>query len=67
MTPRQQEELARVKMGLMFEVKKRLKDVGRAFAEVLLDAYEERLAMIAEGREPTDDDITAAWESVLGL
>ena len=33
----------------------------------LWDAYDERVAIMAEGRETTDADLLKAWESVLGL
>ncbi|MBR1895542.1 MAG: hypothetical protein IJ822_02030, partial [Pyramidobacter sp.] len=33
----------------------------------LWEAYDERVAIMTEGREPTDEDLLAAWESVLGV
>lgn len=32
-----------------------------------MDAYEERLAIIAEGRDVQPEDISAAWESALNV
>ena len=64
MTPRQLDELQSMPMGQMMEVKKRLEEVGM-YAGKLLDDYEERLAIIAEGREVEVADIIAAWESTL--
>ena len=48
-----------------YTVKQRLKEAGREHAAVLLDAYEERMGIICEGREATPDDITTAWSSTL--
>lgn len=31
----------------------------------LIDEYDERVGLIAEGREPTVEDMVAAWRSVL--
>lgn len=33
----------------------------------LWDAYDERVAIMTEGREPADTDLLKAWESVLGI
>ncbi len=33
----------------------------------LWDAYDERVAIMTEGRETTDADLLKAWESVLGI
>lgn len=61
MTPRQREELQSIPMWQMVEVQKKLKTAGRAYAQQLLDEYEERLAIICEGREATPADVSAAW------
>ncbi|BDF78632.1 hypothetical protein [Pyramidobacter piscolens] len=34
---------------------------------MILEEYDERMAMVAEGRERTADDIKKAWESTLHL
>ena len=44
-----------------------LKNAGREYAEFLLDDYEERLAIITEGREVQPEDISAAWSSTLKI
>lgn len=33
----------------------------------LWDAYDERVAIMTEGREPADADLLKAWEDVLGI
>ena len=33
----------------------------------LIDEYDERVGLIAEGREPTVEDMVAAWESTLAV
>lgn len=48
-------------MWQMAEVRQRLRDAGREYAQVLLDEYEERLAIITEGRKVTPADVSAAW------
>ena len=48
-------------MWQMAEVRQRLRDAGREYAQVLLDEYEERLAIITEGRTVTPADVSAAW------
>ena len=65
MTPRQRDELQSIPIGHMLEVVQRLKDAGETRAADLLAQYEERLAIIAEGRDVQPEDISAAWESVL--
>lgn len=65
MTPRQREELQSIPMWQMAEVRQKLRDAGREYAQVLLDEYEERLAIICEGREATPADVSAAWGVVL--
>lgn len=67
MTERQKDELSSIPIGKMLVVQKELRDVGRVRAAQLLDYYEERLAIIAEGRDATPEDISAAWESVLRI
>lgn len=54
-------------MGLAAEVQRRLKEAGTKYAADLLDQYDERVAIIAEGREVTDEVLTAAWESTLHI
>ena len=65
MTPRQLDELHSMPSGHEFTVVQALKKAGKEYAAQLLDEYEERLAMICEGREVEVADIIAAWESTL--
>lgn len=67
MTPRQLDELRSIPIGQAEIVINSLKRAGREYGEKLMDAYEERLAIITEGREVKPEDITAAWESALNL
>lgn len=67
MTPRQLDELRSIPIGQAETVINSLKRAGREYGEDLLDAYEERLAIIAEGREVTPEDISAAWASALNV
>ena len=67
MTPRQLDELRSIPIGQAETVINRLKRAGREYGEELMDAYEERLAIIAEGRDVQPGDISAAWESALSL
>lgn len=67
MTERQKDELSSIPIGKMLVVQKELRDVGRVRAAQLLDYYEERLAIIAEGRDATPEDISAAWANVLHI
>lgn len=67
MNERQADELSRVPMGLAAEVRRRLNKAGTEYADDLLDQYDERVAIIAEGREVTDEFLTAAWESTLHI
>lgn len=66
MTPRQLDELHSIPMWQAACVTQNLRSAGREHAAVLIDAYEERLAIITEGRSAAPDDISKAWESVLG-
>lgn len=65
MTPRQLDELHSIPSGHEHTVMQALKSAGREYAEILLDAYEERLAIITEGRNVEPADISAAWSSTL--
>lgn len=67
MTPRQLDELRSIPIGQAETVINRLKRAGREYGEKLMDAYEERLAIITEGRDAQPEDISAAWESALNL
>ena len=67
MTPRQLDELRSIPIGQAEIVISRLKRAGREYGEKLMDAYEERLAIITEGRDVQPEDISAAWESALSL
>ena len=67
MTPRQLDELRSISIGQAEIVINRLKRAGREYGENLMDAYEERLAIITEGRDVQPEDISAAWESVLRI
>lgn len=67
MTPRQLDELRSIPIGQAETVINSLKRAGREYGENLMDAYEERLAIIAEGREAAPEDISAAWASALNL
>ena len=65
MTPRQLDELRSIPIGQAEAVISRLKRAGREYGEDLMDAYEERLAIITEGRNVQPEDISAAWASAL--
>ena len=67
MTERQKDELSILPIGKMLVVNKELREVGKVRAMQLLDEYEERLAIITEGRDVQPEDISAAWESVLRI
>lgn len=67
MTPRQFDELRSIPIGQAEIVISRLKRAGREYGEELMDAYEERLAIITEGRDVQPEDISAAWASVLNV
>ena len=67
MTPRQLDELRSIPIGQAEIVINRLKRAGREYGETLLDAYEERLAIITEGRDVQPEDISAAWANVLHI
>lgn len=67
MTPRQLDELRSIPIGQAETIINRLKRAGREYGEDLMDAYEERLAIIAEGRDVQPEDISAAWESTLNV
>lgn len=65
MTPRQLDELRSIPIGQAETVISRLKRAGREYGEELMNAYEERLAIITEGRDVQPEDISAAWASAL--
>lgn len=67
MTPRQIDELRSIPMWQAACVTQTLRSAGRVHAAVLVDAYEERLAIITEGRSAEPEEISRAWESVLGI
>lgn len=67
MTPRQKEEIESIPIGHMMTIKAKLRAVGPERTEELLSEYEERLAIICEGREATPEDVSAAWAGVLHL
>ena len=67
MTPQQLDELHTMPGGHEFTVVQALKRAGREEAARLLDRYEERIAIICEGREVTAADISAAWANVLHI
>lgn len=67
MTPRQLDELRSIPIGQAEIVISGLKRAGREYGEVLMDAYEERLAIITEGRNVQPEDISAAWANVLHI
>ena len=67
MTPRQLDELRSIPIGQAEIVISGLKRAGREYGEVLMDAYEERLAIITEGRDVQPEDISAAWANVLHI
>ena len=67
MTERQKDELSILPIGKMLVVNKELREVGKVRAMQLLDEYEERLAILAEGRDATPEDISAAWASALNV
>lgn len=67
MTSQQLDELHTMPGGHEFTVVQALKRAGKEEAARLLDRYEERIAIICEGREATAADISAAWESTLHI
>ena len=67
MTERQKDELSILPIGKMLVVNRELREVGKVRAMLLLDEYEERLAIITEGRDVQPEDISAAWESALNV
>ena len=67
MTPRQLDELRSIPIGQAEIVIGRLKQAGREYGVELMDAYEERLAIITEGRNVQPEDISAAWASALNV
>ena len=67
MTERQKGELSILPIGKMLVVNKELREVGKVRAMQLLDEYEERLAIITEGRDVQPEDISAAWANVLHI
>ena len=67
MTPRQLDELQSIPIGQAEIVISGLKRAGREYGENLMDAYEERLAIITEGRDVQPEDISAAWANVLHI
>lgn len=67
MTPRQLDELRSIPIGQAETVISRLKRAGREYGEKLMDSYEERLAIITEGRDVQPEDISAAWASALNV
>lgn len=67
MTPQQLDELHTMPGGHEFTVVQTLKRAGKEEAARLLDRYEERIAIICEGREATAADISAAWSNVLRI
>ena len=67
MTPQQLDELHTIPGGHEFTVAQTLKRAGKEEAARLLDRYEERIAIICEGREATAADISAAWSNVLRI
>ena len=67
MTPRQLDELRSIPIGQAETVINRLKRAGREYGEELMDSYEERLAIITEGRDVQPGDISAAWTSALNV
>ena len=67
MTQRQIDELRSIPIGQAEIVINSLKRAGREYGEKLMDAYEERLAIITEGRDVQPEDISAAWANVLHI
>ena len=67
MTPQQLDELHTMPAGHEFTVVQALKRAGKEEAARLLDRYEERIAIICEGREATATDISATWANVLHI
>lgn len=67
MTPRQLDELRSIPIGQAETVINSLKRAGREYGEDLMDTYEERLAIIIEGRAVQPEDISAAWASALNV
>ena len=67
MTPQQLDELHTMPGGHEFTVVQALKRAGKEEAARLIDRYEERIAIICEGREAEARDISAAWSNVLRI
>ena len=67
MTPQQLDELHTMPAGHEYSVVQALKRAGREESARLLERYEERIAIICEGREATAADISAAWANVLHI
>lgn len=59
------DELERLPSGAEFEIKRILQSLPADYRNVKIDEYDERIGIIAEGRELSDDDILTAWNSTL--
>lgn len=60
-------ELEELTIGQVGEIMARYAGMDSQMRELILEEYEERMAIVAEGRERTADDIKKAWESTLHL
>ena len=60
-------ELEELTIGQVGEIMARYAGMDSQMRELILEEYEERMAIVAEGRERTADDIKKAWESTLHM
>ncbi len=60
-------ELEELTIGQVGEIMARYAGMDSQMRGLILEEYDERMAMVAEGRERTADDIKKAWESTLHL
>ncbi|MCI7403941.1 MAG: hypothetical protein MSS85_07635 [Pyramidobacter sp.] len=60
-------ELEELTIGQVGEIMARYSGMDGQMKGLTLEQYDERMAMAAEGRERTADDIKKAWESTLCL
>jgi hypothetical protein len=58
-------EWERLPSGAECKINKVLRSLPADYRQTKIEEYDERLGIIAEGREPDDDDIVFAWSSTL--
>lgn len=64
---RRHDEFLSLTFGQAEIVRRTLKNCGKDLREYYLGAYDERIAIMYEGREPTGEDVAKAWESALHM